>query len=77
MFVNTYCTSFDDYMFPFPNFDAIGSRYQAAKRHNAQGASMLTAHANAFAEFGHLRDYLTAKLLWNPDQDSWKIAEEF
>ncbi|MBE6371513.1 MAG: DUF4838 domain-containing protein [Lentisphaerae bacterium] len=77
MFVNTYGTSFDAYMFPFPNFDAIGNRYRIAKMHNARGASMLTAHANAFAEFGHLRDYLTAKLLWDPDQDSWKIAEEF
>ena len=77
MFVNTYGTSFDAYMFPFPNFDAVGNRYRIAKMHNAKGASMLTAHANAFAEFGHLRDYLTAKLLWDPGQDAWKIAEEF
>jgi len=77
MFVNNYGTSFDGYLFPFPNFNAIGDRYRTAKKHNAKGASMLTAHANAFGEFGHLRDYLTAKLLWNPDLDVWKTAEEF
>ncbi len=77
MFVNTYGTSFDAYMFPFPNFDAVADRYRTARRHHAKGASMLTAHANAFGEFGHLRDYLTAKLLWDPEQDAWKIAEEF
>ena len=77
MFANNYGTCFDGYMFPFPNFDAIGDRYRFARKHHVRGASMLTAHANAFAEFGHLRDYLTAKLLWDPNQDAWEIAEEF
>ena len=77
LFANNYGTCFDGYMFPFPNFNAIGSRYQWARKHNVKGASMLTAHANAFAEFGHLRDYLTAKLLWNPELDTWETAREF
>ena len=77
LFIGNYGTSFDAYLFPFPNFDSMASRYQMAVRHGAKGASMLTAHANAFGEFGHLRDYLTARLLWNPQQDPWEIAREF
>ena len=34
MFVNTYGTSFDAYMFPFPNFDAVADRYRTARRHH-------------------------------------------
>ena len=73
-----YGATFDNYLFPFPNIDAIANRLRYYKKNNVVGMETIAAHNTpGGGEFNALRNYLWAKLWWNCDLDQWEIVKEF
>ena len=72
-----YGTTFDNHLLPLPNFDALAERLRGLKSLGFTGVSTINAHSGPGGEFAELRNYLTAKLYWNCDEDPWRIAEDF
>ncbi len=72
-----YGANFDAYLLPLPNFDALAQRFRDFRANGVNGIYTINAHGRAFGEFLYLRDYLTAKLMWNPELDPWEITADF
>lgn len=73
-----YGSTFDNYFYPMPNFDAIANRLRLFKKNGVISIGTIDAHTgNGGGEFSHLRNYLTYKLYWNCNLDPWQIAKEF
>lgn len=77
MIVWDYVVQFKNTVSPFPNFHVLQPNIQLFKKFNAdmmfqQGAGGCTGY-----EFGELRNYIIAKLLWNPDADVNAVMNDF
>ena len=72
-----YGTTFDNYLLPMPNFDALADRLRTAHKLGVEGVGTINAHTGPGGEFNELRLYLTSRLYWNPYADPWKIAADF
>lgn len=72
-----YGTTFDNYLLPLPNFDALAQRLRGAKDNNVVAYYTINAHNSPGGEFNELRNYLTAKLLWDCELDPWAVTREF
>ena len=77
LFLMDYGTTFDNYLLPLPNFDALSERIRGARALGCSGACTINAHTGPGGEFSELRNYLTARLYWDPDADPWVVAEDF
>lgn len=78
LYIWNYVTNFSKYYLPHPNWKSLAPdlRFFAANGATAifeQGSS----GPGSIADFADLRAWLTAKLLWNPSQDSEKLTQEF
>jgi len=72
-----YNTNFHYYDLPFPNLRTIGPNVRCFQRNSVKGLFM-QANGNGLAgELSDLRNYLTARLLWNPQLDDRSVLEEF
>lgn len=72
-----YNTNFTDYSAPCPNIANIDDNIRLMYANNIRGYFMQgNAYGNS-GEFGELRAYITAKMLWNPDCDIEAIKNEF
>lgn len=72
-----YSTNFTNYSMPCPNIANIDDNIRLMAANNITGYFMQgNAYGNS-GEFGELRSYLTAKLLWNPACDIEAIKAEF
>lgn len=60
-----YTTSFSNCLTPFPNFESFRRDMRYLTDHRVRGF-FLQGNADPDGEFGALRAYLCAKLLWNP-----------
>jgi len=73
-----YVTNFAHYLSPFPNFKVLKPNIKYFIANNVTGIFEEGNTAGDQAvELNHLRQYLLAKLLWNPDLDVERIAGEF
>ena len=73
-----YGSTFDNYLYPLPNFDAMANRLRRFKANNVVAIYSINAHNSpGGGEFGLLRNYLNLRLYWNCDLDPWEIAKEF
>ncbi len=70
-----YNIQFANPVSPFPNLHTIGPNIKFYIQNNVR-ALFMQATGNK-GEFGHLRAYLIAKLMWNPDADSNAIIDDF
>ena len=62
-----YTTNFHHYLAPFPNFNVLRPNLKYMADHNVTGVFEQGAGNNSLGgEFGELRAYLIAKLLWDP-----------
>ncbi|MCC6492007.1 MAG: DUF4838 domain-containing protein [Pirellulales bacterium] len=78
LYVWDYTTNFGHYQQPFPNLHALQANVQFFVNHGVKG---LFEQGN-YSRGGHgemepLRAYLLAKLLWDPDADVQRHADEF
>lgn len=76
IFVWDYGINFDNVVSPFPNFHIIQKNIQIFKEHHA---TMLFEQINSTkgTDFGELRSYMMAKLMWNPYQDADSLMQSF
>ena len=72
-----YTTGFLHYLMPFPNFDVLARNYQYFSRSNVIGILELGSWNAPWSEFSELKQWLVAKLLWNPRQDTDSLASLF
>jgi len=72
-----YIVDYYYYNIPFPNLKAIGENIRYYRDNNVKGVFMEANYQSPAGEMEELRNYVTAKCLWNPDLDSWELTKEF
>jgi hypothetical protein len=77
VFVWNYNTIFNNYLLPCPDMRVIESNIKYFVSNNVKGIFMQGAYNTVGSEFSDLRNYVTAHLLWDPNQDSQKLIDEF
>ena len=78
LMVCDYGSTFDNYLFPLPNFDAMANRIRRFKANNVVCIYSINAHNTpGGGEFGLLRNYINMRLYWDCNLDPWALAKEF
>lgn len=77
LYVWDYCVGFKQYLAPCPDFRAMASRMQAYSRYGVKGVLMEGNYEGVWGEFSELRQWLAAKLMWDPHQDVDSLARVF
>lgn len=72
-----YTTNFHNYVGPHPNFAAMSENIRLFRDQGAVGVFEQGANEGPHAEFGELRAWLIAKLLWHPDQPVEGLLDDF
>ena len=67
LYIWDYTTNFMYYLAPFPNLGVLRENVKFYKDHHVIGMFEQGNYQSTSGEFGELRAYLLAKLLWNPD----------
>ncbi len=67
LYIWDYTTDFLFYLAPFPNLAVLRQNVRFFKEHHVIGVFEQGNYQSYSGEFGELRAYLLAKLLWNPD----------
>lgn len=75
LFVWDYTTDFLYYVNPFPNLNVLYDNVRYFANHNVIGMFEQGNYQSFSGEFGELRAYLLAKLLWDPDMSREKYYE--
>lgn len=75
LFVWDYTTDFLYYVNPFPNLNVLYDNVRYFANHNVIGLFEQGNYQSFSGEFGELRAYLLAKLLWDPDMSREKYYE--
>jgi len=70
-----YTTQFTNFLAPFPNLHTLHPNIHLFRDSHAKW--IFEQHSHQPSELFELRSYLTAQLLWNPDQDPDQIMESF
>ncbi len=70
-----YTTQFTNFLAPFPNILTLQPNIQFFRDNHAKW--IFEQHSSNPSELFALRSYLTAKLLWNPDDNADEIITEF
>ncbi len=76
VFIWDYVVHYGQLMLPFPNLRALGPNMAMYEDKGVQGV-FAQASPEVGGEFRHLRAYLLARLMWDPDQDAEAIIDEF
>ena len=76
LFVWDYDTSFRNYYQPHPNYFVNGENMKFFEEVGVDGIFVQSAVGKA-TDFGAMRTWVTARMMWNPDQDQRKLMEEF
>ena len=78
IFVWDYGINFDNMVAPFPNFHIIQKNIQLFKEHHA---TMIFEQINGGrqrgTDFGEMRAYMMAKLMWDPYQNADSLMRTF
>ncbi|MBI2947701.1 MAG: DUF4838 domain-containing protein [Verrucomicrobia bacterium] len=78
LYVWDYTPNFAHYQQPFPNFDSLQANVRFFTQHGVKGLFEQGNYSSGGnGEMGPLRAYVLAKLLWNPETDVRRHAEEF
>jgi len=78
LYVWHYFTNFWQYQLPYPNLDELAADIPMYRRHGVVGMFLQGDIGPGYTtEFGELKSYLLAKLLWNPSADAGAIMREF
>ena len=70
-----YTTQFTNFLAPFPNIMTLQPNIRFFRDNNATW--IFEQHSHNPSELFELRSWLTAKLLWNPDQETDDLIKEF
>lgn len=75
-----YTTNFANYNAIFPNFDVLYQNMKIFKQYGVKYLFEQGTYNTPSGEFGELKGYLLAKLLWNPDmsrEEYYALMDEF
>lgn len=72
-----YTTGFSHYLMPFPNFDVLAYNYRFLSQSGVMGILELGSWNAPWSEFSELKQWLVAKLLWNPSQETDSLVTVF
>ena len=70
-----YTTQFTNFLAPFPNLRTLQPNIQLFRNSGARW--IFEQHSHHPSELFELRSYLTAKLLWNPEEDVDALLQDF
>ncbi len=73
----TYNTNFHNYLLPCPNLRNIEPNIRLFVTHHAKGIFMQGPGNALGGDFCGLRNYMTGRLLWNPDLRGEELMDEF
>ncbi len=77
IFIWDYIVNYSQYLAPFPNFGVLASNIRTFRDHHAIGVFEEAQYQSPAAEFAELRAWVTAKLLWDPEQDTDALVRDF
>jgi hypothetical protein len=77
LYVWDYTTNFHNFVGPHPNFPAIPENIRFFRDNRVVGLFEQGNNQGPHGEFGELRAWLIAKLLWNPDQPVEPLLDDF
>ncbi len=77
VYVWTYVTDFRYYDLPFPNLRAIGPNLRLLADLGVKGVFAQSHGSCTSGDLSDLRNWVLAKLLWNPYLDAQQLVEEF
>ncbi|MBQ9359026.1 MAG: DUF4838 domain-containing protein, partial [Abditibacteriota bacterium] len=77
LFIWNYIVNFTNYYIIHPNFHCLKPDLQTFREHNAVAIFEQGDSFNAAPCFNVLKEYLTAKLLWDPDIDDDACIKDF
>ncbi len=77
LFVWDYITDFAYYILPFPNYRVLDRNINFYKDHNVVGMFEQGDYEAQTGDFVQLRNWVVAKLLWNPSLDVNALVDEF
>ncbi len=77
LFIWDYVTNFTNYMLPHPNLDVLGPNVKFFAKYKVNGVFEQGNSECTAGDFGRLRLWLLAHMLWNPDADENKLIDEF
>ncbi len=75
LFIWDYTTDFLFYLIPFPNLGVLYDNVRFFAAHNAIGLFEQGNGQSVSGEFGELRAYLLAKIMWDPDMSRERFEE--
>lgn len=73
----TYNTNFHNYLLPCPNLWNIEPNIRFFVNNHAKGIFMQGQGNNIGGSFSDLRNYVTSRLLWNPELSGEELIDEF
>lgn len=77
LYIWDYTTDFRNYVNPHPNWFVLGPNVRLFQKHNVRGLFEQGAYNGWGGEFGELRAWVLAQLLWNPQLDDRALINEF
>jgi len=77
IFIWDYVVNYRHYLLPHPNFSVLAENIRFLKSYDVLGILEQANYQCDGGEFAHLRAYVLAKLLWNPDQKVRPLIEDF
>ena len=77
IYIWSYMANFRSYLQPFPNVQTIGPNIRYFASNNTKGVLMQASYNTKGGDLNEMRNYITARLLWNPELDDRKLIEDF
>ena len=77
LFVFDYVTNFAQYTAPYPNFAVMNHNLQTFLKNRVSGVMEEGQYESDGGEFAELKQWVLAKLMWNPHQDVSTLARQF
>ncbi len=77
LYIWDYVVNFSHYIMPYPNFKVLQSNIQTFRENKTIGIMEQAAYQSRGGEFAELRAFVLAKLLWNPEENTEKIINDF
>ena len=72
-----YVADFRTYLTPYPNQNVLAPNIRTFSRHGVMGLLEEGTYDAPWSEFSELRQWLLARLMWNPEADVAALTEEF
>jgi hypothetical protein len=77
IFIWHYATNFAHYLAPNPNLEGLAKDIRFYAAHHVNGLMVQANYQGPGGELAELRQYLSAQLMWDPDQDPAALREDF